>query len=62
MPTDLRVPIIIIIITIIIIIIIISRDSSVSIAIGYGLDGRKVGLRVPVGARFFSSPQRPDRF
>jgi hypothetical protein len=27
----------------------------------YGLDG-EVGIRVPIGARFFSSPRRPDRF
>jgi hypothetical protein len=29
-----------------------SRDSAVGIATGYGLDGRGVGVRVPVGARF----------
>jgi hypothetical protein len=28
----------------------------------YGLDGRGVGVRVLVGARFFSCPRRPDRF
>jgi hypothetical protein len=39
-----------------------SRDSSVGIATGYGLDDRGVGVRVPVGARFFSSPRCPDRF
>jgi hypothetical protein len=33
-----------------------------SIATGYRLDGRGVGVLVPVGARFFSSPQLPDRF
>jgi hypothetical protein len=33
-----------------------SRDSSVGIVTGYGLDGRGVGVRVPVGARF--SPLR----
>jgi hypothetical protein len=38
------------------------RDSAVGIATGYMLDGRGVGARVPVGARFFSSPRRPDRF
>jgi hypothetical protein len=38
-----------------------SRDSTVGIATGYGLDGR-VGVRVPVGARWFSTPRRPDRF
>jgi hypothetical protein len=39
-----------------------SRDSAVGIATGYGLDGRGVGIRVPVGARIFSSPRRPDGF
>jgi hypothetical protein len=39
-----------------------SRDSAVGIATGYGLDGRGVTVRVPVGARFFSSACRPDRF
>jgi hypothetical protein len=29
-----------------------SRDNAVSIATGYGLDDRKVGVRVQVGARF----------
>jgi hypothetical protein len=38
-----------------------SRDSSVGIATSYGLDDRGVGVRVPVGARIFSSPQHPDR-
>jgi hypothetical protein len=38
-----------------------SRDSVVGIATGYGLDDRGVGVRVPVGSRFFSSPCRPDR-
>jgi hypothetical protein len=28
---------------------------------GYGMDDRGVGVRVPVGSRIFSSPQRPDR-
>jgi hypothetical protein len=37
-----------------------SRDIGVDIAIGYGLNGRGVGVRVPVRARFFSFPQRPD--
>jgi hypothetical protein len=31
------------------------------IATGYGLDDRRVWVRVPVGPRIFSSPQRPDR-
>jgi hypothetical protein len=30
-------------------------DSAVGIATGYGLDGRGVGVRVPVGSRIFSS-------
>jgi hypothetical protein len=38
-----------------------SRDSAVGMATGYGLDYRGVGVRVPVGARIFSSPRRPDR-
>jgi hypothetical protein len=33
-----------------------SLDSVVGIATGYALDGREVGVRVPVG-----SPRRPDR-
>jgi hypothetical protein len=37
------------------------RDSAVGIATGYGLDDRRVGVRVPVEARIFSSPCRPDR-
>jgi hypothetical protein len=36
-----------------------SRDSSVGIATGYGLDDREV--RVPVRSRIFSSSRRPDR-
>jgi hypothetical protein len=32
-----------------------SRDSAVGIATGYGLDDQGVGVRVPVGPRFFSS-------
>jgi hypothetical protein len=39
-----------------------NRDSSVGIATGCGLDGRGVGVRVPVGAEFFYIPRRPDRF
>jgi hypothetical protein len=39
-----------------------SRDSAVGIATGYGLDSREVGVRVPVGARFFRSPSRLHRF
>jgi hypothetical protein len=35
-------------------------DSVVSIATGYGLDVRGVGVRVPVGSKIFSSPRRPD--
>jgi hypothetical protein len=37
-----------------------SRDSSVGIATDYGLQGRGVGVWVPVGSRIFSSPRRPD--
>jgi hypothetical protein len=38
-----------------------SRDSVVGIATSYGLDDRGVGVRVLVGSRIFSSPNRPDR-
>jgi hypothetical protein len=38
------------------------HGSAVSIATGYGLDRRGVEILVPVVARFFSSPHRPDRF
>jgi hypothetical protein len=38
-----------------------SRDSSVGIATGYGLDDGGVGVRVLVGSRMFSCPRRPDR-
>jgi hypothetical protein len=39
-----------------------SRDSSVGIATGYGLDERGgAGVRVPVGSKIFTSPYRPDR-
>jgi hypothetical protein len=38
-----------------------NRDSAVSIAIGYGLDDRGFGVRVPGGSRIFTSPRRPDR-
>jgi hypothetical protein len=31
------------------------RDSAVGIATGYGLYGQWVGVRVPVGVRFFSA-------
>jgi hypothetical protein len=37
------------------------RDSALGIATGYGLDGRGVGVRVPVGARIFTFPCRSDR-
>jgi hypothetical protein len=30
-----------------------SRDSAVGIGTEYGLDGRRVGVRIPVEARFF---------
>jgi hypothetical protein len=33
----------------------------VGIATGYGLDDQRVGVRVPVGARIFSSPCYSDR-
>jgi hypothetical protein len=37
-------------------------NSSVDITTGYGLDGRGVAVRVPVRARVFFFPRRPDRF
>jgi hypothetical protein len=36
-------------------------DSVVGIPIGYGLDGRGVGVLGPIGSRIFSSPRRLDR-
>jgi hypothetical protein len=36
------------------------RDSAVSIATGYELDDRGVGVRVPVDSRNFYSPCRPE--
>jgi hypothetical protein len=38
-----------------------SWDSAVCIATGYRLDDQGVRVRVPAGAKIFSSPQRPDR-
>jgi hypothetical protein len=38
-----------------------SRDSSVGIATGYGLDDQGGGAGVPVGYKIFTSPYRPDR-
>jgi hypothetical protein len=38
-----------------------SRDSVVGIATSHGLDDGEVEVRVPVGSRIFSSPNRPDR-
>jgi hypothetical protein len=38
-----------------------SRDSSVGIATGYGLDDRGVGVQVPLGLRIISSVTRPAR-
>jgi hypothetical protein len=38
-----------------------SRDSSVGIANGYGLDGQGVAVRVPVESRIFSSPRLPNQ-
>jgi hypothetical protein len=37
-------------------------DSIVGIATGYGLGDRRIGVRVPVWPRIFSSPRRRDRF
>jgi hypothetical protein len=38
-----------------------SRNSSVGTATGFGLNDRRVGVRVPVGSRIFSSPHHRDR-
>jgi hypothetical protein len=38
-----------------------NQDSSVGIVTGYGLDDQGVRVRVLVGSRIFSSPNRPDR-
>jgi hypothetical protein len=43
------------------VIVISSRDGVVGIATSYELDDRGVGVRIPVGWRIFSSPNRPDR-
>jgi hypothetical protein len=32
-----------------------------AVGIGYGLDDRGIGVRVPVGPRIFTPPYRPDR-
>jgi hypothetical protein len=37
-----------------------SGEVAVGPATGYGLDDQGVGVRVPVGARIFTSPCRPD--
>jgi hypothetical protein len=37
-----------------------SRDSTVCIATGYGLANQVIGVRVPVGARIFTSPYHQD--
>jgi hypothetical protein len=37
-----------------------SHGSTVCIATGYGLDDRRVGVRVQIGLRIFSSPYRSD--
>jgi hypothetical protein len=39
----------------------VSCCSVVGIETGYGLDGREVGVRVPVGLRILTSPYCPDR-
>jgi hypothetical protein len=39
-----------------------SRDSTVGISTGYGMEDRGVGVRVHVGSRIFSSPHCADRF
>jgi hypothetical protein len=37
------------------------RNFGAGIATVYGLDGRGVRVRIPVGVRFFSPPRHPDR-
>jgi hypothetical protein len=37
-----------------------SQDSLVGIATGYGLDDGRVGVRIPVGSRIFSSERHTD--
>jgi hypothetical protein len=37
-----------------------SRCNLLSIATAHGLDDRRVGVRIPVGPRIFTSPYRPD--
>jgi hypothetical protein len=39
-----------------------SRNSTVGIATGYGLDDRTIWVRVPVASKICSSPLHPDRF
>jgi hypothetical protein len=41
--------------------VILNRDIAGVIATGYGLDGRGIGVQVPIGERLFSSPRRPHR-
>jgi hypothetical protein len=38
------------------------KHSAVGIATGYGLDGRGIGVRVPIKERLFSHPRRPYLF
>jgi hypothetical protein len=45
----------------ILLMLLVSRDSVVSIATGYWLGDRGVGVWVPVGSEIFFSPYRPDR-
>jgi hypothetical protein len=39
----------------------VSRDSSVGIVTGYGLDDQRGGSSSPVGSKIFTSPYRSDR-
>jgi hypothetical protein len=43
-------------------ILVMSQGSGVVTATGYSMDGRGIGVRVPVEARFVASSRRPDRF
>jgi hypothetical protein len=39
----------------------VSRDGSAGITTRYGLCGGRIGVRLPVGPRIFSSPRAPNQ-
>jgi hypothetical protein len=53
--------VVVVVVVVVVIIIIKSRDSSVGIALGYGLDGRGSRVRFPAGAGNFSLHHCPER-